>query len=239
MAESNGKRRSAVIYCRVSTGRQAREGVSLDAQLESCTALCQRKNWQIVGHFEDSGVSAWKNKKRNGLTKASKAVCESNGVLVVYSLTRLGRSVPAIYRLCDSLKECGADVTSVSEAVDTTTAMGRAFFGMIAVHAQLESDLISERVTAANAHTVRKLGYRTQGKQPAGWTIENGRKVEVPAEQELIGRVAAIAKGLSLRQAARELERQEVPTIHMLRGLCDGPPKWNYEKVRKMLLRAK
>jgi len=106
----------------------------------------------------------------------------------------------------------GADLVLLTENVDTTTATGRAFFGMLAVMAQLEWDLVGERTAAALAH-LRGQGRRISGKVPFGFDLEGDRLIPNVGERSVLERIQSLrAEGRSLRGIAAELEREGVRT---------------------------
>jgi DNA invertase Pin-like site-specific DNA recombinase len=72
-------------------------------------------------------------------------------VLVVYSLSRMARSSKDSFLIAEMIDRAGADLVSLTENVDTTTAAGRMFFGVLAVMNQFERDLASERTRLAAA----------------------------------------------------------------------------------------
>jgi DNA invertase Pin-like site-specific DNA recombinase len=72
-------------------------------------------------------------------------------VFTVYKLDRLGRKVVVLADLMDHLKKREIGFRSLLDGIDTTTAMGRAFFHIQAVFAELERDLIRERAAAGRA----------------------------------------------------------------------------------------
>jgi DNA invertase Pin-like site-specific DNA recombinase len=191
--------RNAIIYLRVSTKGQAENGVSFadgddsGFQEMKCRELCERKGWIIQGVHGDP-VSGRRMHNRPGLKAALAGVCACRGVLVFYSVSRLARSTRDLCNIAAELEEHRAHFASATEDFDTTTAMGRAFFGILGVLAQLESDQTGERVKAANAHIVAQLGYRTFGEQRYGWTIKAGVRVEVPEEQAHIRSVLAVVE---------------------------------------------
>lgn len=88
---------------------------------------------------------------------------------MVYSLSRLARSTKDAIAIAERLDKAGADLVSLSEKIDTTTAAGKMVFRMLAVLAEFERDLVSERTTAALAHKAGK-GERI-GEVPFGWTL--------------------------------------------------------------------
>lgn len=220
----------AVAYIRVSTTDQK---LSPAAQRERIRAFCDAKGWDLVKRYRDIGITG-RSKDRPELQKALRFACRHKAVVVVYSLSRLTRSAAHAESICQRIEKSGAALASCTEPIDTTTAMGRAFFGVVSVFARLESDLISERVKAVNEDTVKRLGYRTQGRQPIGWKVVNGRRVPCERERALVARVRAVAEGKSLHEAARVLQAAGEPTISQLRHK-QSKEGWTARKVQHLL----
>lgn len=86
-------------------------------------------------------------------------------VLVVVRLDRLGRSLPHLIEVVQTLEGQGAGLLSLSEAIDTTTAGGRLTFHLMGALAEFERALIIER-TQAGLQAARKRGARV-GRPPA------------------------------------------------------------------------
>lgn len=92
---------------------------------------------------------------RPGLKRAVK-VMRPGDKLVVWRLDRLGRSTVGVLDAVKSMEAAGIELVSMSEAIDTTTPMGRMFLTICAAFAQMERDLISERTKAGiAAHKAR------------------------------------------------------------------------------------
>lgn len=81
---------------------------------------------------------------RPGFDRLMSSVREGDTV-VVFRLDRLGRSMRHLLETLEALDSKGVQLKSLTEGIDTTTAAGRAFFGMAAVFAQFERDLLVER----------------------------------------------------------------------------------------------
>ena len=77
--------------------------------------------------------------------------------LVVWKLDRLGRSTEAVDRDCRKPAEAHINLVSLTEHIDTTTATGKLFFQFIAMLAEFERNLISER-TKAGLEAARARG---------------------------------------------------------------------------------
>jgi DNA invertase Pin-like site-specific DNA recombinase len=101
---------------------------------------------------------------------------------------------------------------SLSEQIDTTSAAGKMVFRMLAVLAEFERDLASERTKEALGH-LRRLGRRVSGRIPFGYDLRGENLVENAREQRAIGVIRALrGSGLSLRAIARELARKGIKT---------------------------
>jgi site-specific DNA recombinase len=201
----------AVGYVRVSTLMQAAEGVSLEAQRARLEAWAAAAGVELAAVHEDAGLSGSKAANRPALQAALTEACRRKGALVVYSLSRLARSTKDALAIAERLERAGADLVSLSEQIDTTSAAGKMVFRMLAVLAEFERDLISERTRGAMAH-LRRQGRRISGRVPFGFDLEGNHLVENPREAAALAMMRELrAGGRSLRQIAAELERRNVP----------------------------
>jgi DNA invertase Pin-like site-specific DNA recombinase len=196
---------AAVAYVRVSTDRQAKEGVSLEAQEAGARAWATARGFALLGVHADAGVSGKRTDNRPALAAALDSVCHARATLVVYSLARLARSVKDTVTIAERLDRAGANLVSLSENIDTTGAAGKMVFRLLAVLAEFERDLISERTAAALAHK-RSRGERTGGDVPFGYRSEGKALAADPREQEVIALMRQLrAGGLGLRRVATRL----------------------------------
>jgi site-specific DNA recombinase len=191
----------AIGYIRVSTTDQAEEGVSLEAQRAKIAAWAELNGYELAGIYEDSGISGTKA-DRPGLTAALAAIGKGDA-LVVYSLSRLSRSTKHTIEIADRLDKTGADLVSISEKIDTTTAAGKMVFRMLAVLNEFERDQIAERTSTAMQH--KKAKGELVGSVPYGKVLADDgvTLMDVPAEQEVIAEARNLhGAGLSLRKIA-------------------------------------
>ena len=121
-----------IAYIRVSTVDQ-----SLEMQRNALA------KYGIEKWLEDDGVSG-KSMDRPGMNKLLEILRDGDHVYV-YSLSRLGRNTVELLTLGEEWGRREIKLTSHTENVDPTTPMGRMFFGMIALLAQCERELIEER----------------------------------------------------------------------------------------------
>lgn len=199
---------TAIGYIRVSTEGQAQEGVSLDTQRAKIAAWCELNDYTLAAVQVDAGISGQSADNRPGLQTAL-AACRKGSALVVYSLSRLARSTRDTIEISERLNKVGADLVSLSEKIDTTTAAGKMVFRMLAVLAEFERDQISERTTTAMQFKKSK-GERV-GSVPYGYFLDgdNITLIEHPDEQDVIRQARELkASGLSLRAIAIELNRR-------------------------------
>lgn len=221
-----GKAIEAVGYIRVSTEDQARNGISLEAQRARIEAWAMANDACLIGFFEDAGISGSKTVNREGLVQALALACERKAVLVVYSLSRLSRSTRDTINLAERLGRAGADLVSLSEKIDTTSAAGKMVFRLLAVLNEFERDQISERTAAALRH--KKRQRRAYSPTPYGFDRVGDTLVESEGEQAVLERIRALrAGGWSLERIAAELNKDGIP--------AKKGGKWCLSAVRSVL----
>lgn len=143
-----------IAYYRVSTDRQGRSGLGLEAQREAVTRYLNGGNWQLLDEFVEV-ESGKRDDNRPQLAQALAACRKHKATLVIAKLDRLARNVAFIANLMDSKVEF--------VAVDLPTA-NRLTLHIMAAFAEHEREMISARTKAALA--IRKaqgakLGNRT------------------------------------------------------------------------------
>ena len=198
---------TAYGYVRVSTQGQADDGISLDAQKAKVAAWASLNDYELGEIFIDAGLSG-KNCNRPGLQSALNAVSKGDA-LVVYSLSRLSRSIRDTMDISDKLNRKGADLVSLSEKIDTTSAAGKMVFRLLAVMNEFERDQIAERTKSALQHK-RSIGERT-GTIKFGYKLDEDGASLIPdeSEQMVIEAIHLLHnEGLSLRKIVSRLEER-------------------------------
>ena len=203
----------AIAYIRVSTEEQSNHGVGLEAQLERIKAWAAFNEVEITEVFTDAGISGKRANNRPALQAALKAVRKQKCQLVVYSLSRLSRNVRDTRGIADGLERAGADLVSLSEQLDTSTAAGQMCFKMMSVMAEYEAKALAERTTNAMAH-LRNQGRRISKRIPYGHNCEDGTTLtDNREEQEVIGEMSRLKdNGMSYAAIAKWLTSQLIPT---------------------------
>ena len=146
----NGARRFA--YARVSSA-----GQSLEVQAERLTAA----GCDLLFEEKVSGTS------RNGRDELRRmlSVLRPGDQVVVTRLDRLGRSILDLAAIAEEIKQAGASLRVIEQAVDTSTSAGRAFFGMLSTFAQFENDIRRERQMEGIARAKAAGRYRGRKRQ--------------------------------------------------------------------------
>jgi len=198
----------AIGYIRVSTQGQAEEGVSMAAQRAKIDAWCIANDMELVAVFEDAGVSGGSMAGREGLHAAMKATTKGMA-LVAYSISRLARSTRDMLAIAETLDRKGADLVSLTEKFDTTTAAGRMVFKVLAVLADFERDQISERTKMALEY--KKANGQVYAPVPFGYDATEGRLVTVKREAKIVGEILAMREaGASFASIADTLNARGI-----------------------------
>ncbi len=182
---TNNTRRVA-LYARVSTKNN---GQDPETQLIALREYAQHRGFMMAGEYVDIGISGSKD-SRPALDRLMKdARARKFDVVIVARFDRFARSVSHLLRALEEFGHLSVDFVSVSESIDTSTPMGKMIFTVLGAVAELERNLIQERV---------RMGIdrvRRQGK-PIGRP-----RVEVDPRQ-----IAGLrARGRSWNQIAKEL----------------------------------
>jgi DNA invertase Pin-like site-specific DNA recombinase len=151
--ESAPSKISAALYARVSTlnGHQ-----DPSMQTRELKEYCERRGWQVFDCYVDNGVSGKKD-SRPQLNRMMQDAHERRfDVVVVWRFDRFARSVSHLLRALETFNSLGVQFVSLSEAVDTSTPMGKMVFTVLGAVAELERNLIVERVRAGLRHARAK-----------------------------------------------------------------------------------
>lgn len=220
--------KQAIGYIRVSTDKQANEGVSLEAQRAKIEGWCVANDYELIAVEVDAGISGKNMKNRPGLQKALGNI-KREMALVVYSLSRMARSTKDAISIGESLRKKKGDLVSLTERLDTTTATGQMMFEMLAVLASFERNLIGERVKAALAQK-KATGKVYTAVTPFGYQAIEGRLVAVESEALVVADIIKKRQaGETLQAIADELNGKGIS------GKTGG--RWYPSTVRNLIQR--
>lgn len=137
----------------MSTGNQS---TGLEAQVRALRDYCSRNNVTDYVIYEDENQSGVKH-SRPALDRMMNDVREGLiSKVIVYSFSRYARSVTHLLRALEEFKKINVGFVSITESIDTNTPLGSAVFTILGAVAQLERDLICERVRNGLANAKAK-----------------------------------------------------------------------------------
>ena len=217
-----------IAYYRVSTGKQAKSGLGIEAQRQAVANYLNGGNWRIVAEFTE--VESGKRSDRPALDKALAAARVRQVPLVVAKVDRLTRSVAFLSRLL----EAGVDVR-FADLPMIEGATGKFLLQQMAAVAELEAGMISARTKAALAAAKRR-GVKLGGDRGARLTAKARAAGNATVAQRSRDRAVDLAPTIkelqaagceSLRAIAAGLEERGIPAA---RG-----GKWSAVQVARLL----
>lgn len=220
-----------VCYYRVSTGKQGKSGLGVEAQRAAVAMYLNGGNWKIVAEFTE--VESGKRSDRPELDKALAAARLHRCPLVVSKVDRLTRSVAFLSRLL----EAGVDVR-FADLPQIEGATGRFLLQQMVAVAELEAGMISARTKAALAAAKRR-GQKLGGNRGARPTAKTQAKGAAATRERAVARAADLAPTIaelqaagatSLRAIANGLNAKRIPTAR-------GDGEWTAVQVMRVLER--
>lgn len=226
----------AIAYTRVSTDKQVKTGVSLDAQASKITAMAEVQDAQIIETIEDG--ESGKSLDRPGMQRILEmAKRRQIDMVIIYKLDRLTRSVVDLDKIVKSFNKYGVALVSVNEHIDTGSASGRVVINLLTVISQWERETIGERTAFALRHKrdtrkmfnhepfgFRRINFKLNDKgKPVGGDLD-------PIEGEMTVAYKILDmhdKRLSLRAIATRLNK--------LRAIAKNGGQWVHTSVAKVI----
>jgi len=183
MSNHNSTPRVA-IYARVSTTDQ-----STDSQLLDLRRYVSDRGWQIFREYCDNGVSGTTDSRPALNQLMADAKKRRFDTVLVWRFDRFARSTKHLILALEEFKNLGIDFVSYQENIDTSSPLGSAIFTIISAVAQLEKDIIAERV---------KAGLRR--------AKENGKQLGRPKVLVDVEEACQLrSEGMSLRAISKQL----------------------------------
>ncbi|KAB2951158.1 recombinase family protein [Heliorestis acidaminivorans] len=209
MKQQEGKK--VLLYCRVSTDEQAKEGVSLDEQRTRLKAYCVAMGWKVeIEEIIDDGYSA-KDIDRPGLKRLLSQV-EKGTVsrVLVTKLDRLSRRLLDLLKLIDLFGQHEVSFVSTSESFDTETPSGRLTLQVLGAVAEFERERIRERVIDNMAHAAKSGKWLTQ--HPYGYRLVEKELVVHEREAIVVRRIydMFLDQGMGYFAIAKQLNEEGI-----------------------------
>ena len=182
------ERKRVACYLRVST---AQKQTTLNQRME-LEDVCRRNNWEIVEVYDETISGTKSINERDELKRMLKdASAKFFDMVVVFSVCRVGRSMKHLVSVMTHLDEVGCDIYSHQQGIRTDTSMGRMFFQLCGVMAEVENSIRLDR---------QLIGIKRAKAQG----VKFGRPKVIDEEMEL-QIVELRHKGKSVRQIAKNV----------------------------------
>ncbi len=190
----------AVLYTRVSTPDQ-----SIEPQLLDLRQMATARGYEIVHEYSDR-LSGTKSKRPGLDALLSDAQRRRFDVVMVWAFDRMARSVRHFLEVLDELNHLGIEFVSFRESIDTSGPLGRAMVVIVGAIAELERNLIVERVKAGMRRA--KLDGRQIGRS----------SLHMNREQIVHDR----RSGMSLTQVAKRHNISRASVCRLMKGAASG-----------------
>jgi site-specific DNA recombinase len=179
-----GQNLLAVIYARTSSNSQ-RFGYSIREQVRRCWEFCDDAGWEVVFVFTDEAESGRNTERSEFQSMMNRAREGLFHVVVFWKLDRFCRSLADLVKTEEELDELGIGLHSVTEFLDTTNPVGRFNFRNLASAAELESDLVSQRVKLGMYGLARDLKWPNKH-PPLGYQKKQDKRLVIDEEEQRI-----------------------------------------------------
>ena len=136
------------IYTRVSTQDQ-----SVDMQITDLRRYCDQRSLEVYKEYSDQGISGVKD-RRPGLDELmSDAKKKKFDAVLCWRFDRFARSTKHLITALEEFRHLGIDFISYQENIDTSSPLGKAMFAIVSAIAELERNILLERVRAGLRRT--------------------------------------------------------------------------------------
>ena len=220
----------AILYSRVSTDAQERDGTSLDTQERACAELARDHGWRVVRRIRDAASGG--ALERDGLDELRAALRRGEAdIVIAYAVDRLSRSQNHIGILFDEFERAGVRLEFVTERFEDT-AVGRFILAARAFLAEVEREKIAERTMRGKEERARS-GRIPQafGRGCYGYTYnpDTGRREIEPFQAAVVRRIfERYAASRSFSAVSSELNDAGIPAF--------SGGRWYPITVRRLLL---
>ena len=214
MSRINDNNKVPAAYIRVSSREQALKGYSTDEQKTRCKEYIRNLGLKYHRLYIDNGYSG-KTLMRPAMQRLlDDIIAEKISHVVIWKLDRLSRNLTDTLLLIEELDKAGIGVISVTQAIDTTTTIGKVVISVLSGFSQIELENLSDRV---------RMGVRARFKEGKwkGGTTPYGYKYDLESEMLVIDNDEAKVVKLifekylefeSLKGVAKFLNEKSIPT---------------------------
>ena len=221
-----------VAYFRVSTDRQGRSGLGLDAQREAVARYVAGVGGEVAAHFEE--VESGKRNDRLELAAALAACRARRATLVIAKLDRLARNARFLLSVVEGSGEGGVVFCDLPQV--PPGPVGKFLLTQMAAVAELEAGLISQRTRAALA-AAKARGTKLGNPNLKAGSPEHARGAAAAKSVQARQRAADVAPYLDAARRAGARTLHELAAALTARGVPTpaGRAEWRPEQVRRVL----
>jgi DNA invertase Pin-like site-specific DNA recombinase len=176
--------KKVAIYCRVSS-TDGRQHQSIDAQLTTLRDYCSQRGFTVVREYCDE-MSGSRDDRPQYQALMSDARRTRFSSVLVYRFDRFSRSTKALIEALEEFRSLNIDFISFSEAIDTSTPIGKCMYTVNSAYSSMEREICRERILHGLRNTTKKLGAPTKD-------FDKNRAVELSTQ------------GLGCRRIGKEL----------------------------------
>ncbi len=229
-------KRSALIYCRVSTAKQEEEGTSLDSQTAACIAHAEQLGYTI-GRVTKEVFSGAELFDRPLLSRDRADIRAGQfAAVVVYAIDRLSRDVAHLAILSEEIERAGATLMFVTEDLDKSPE-GKLMASVRAYVAEVERLKIRERCVRGKRQRLLSGKLYNLGPELYGYQRDRERGVRLvhPEESRIVQKIFEYVgvEGAGLLTIAKRLSETGVPSPWAAKGF--GSRGWNATAVRNII----
>lgn len=225
---------NCIGYARVSTGMQVKDGFSLDTQKNSIAAKAFLKGLRLSCIYMEEGISG-KDIKRRPALQHLLTNSKKGDTIIIPSVSRLARNAEEFLFMTRTLSEKGCNLIFLDIDIDTSTPSGKMMIGTLALFAEFERNLISERVKLVMENL--KAQNKLRSKPAYGWMMNpdksEGQPIHIPNPEEIkiikeVKRLRRLRRDLSENAFTDYLHKRDIPTLRKSKY-------WHHSTVKKVL----
>ena len=131
------------IYTRVSTQDQ-----SVDMQTSDLKRYCDQRGFEVYKEYSDQGISGVKDRRPALDELMDDAKKKKFDAVLCWRFDRFARSTKHLITALEEFRHLGIDFISYQENIDTSSPLGKAMFTIVSAIAELERNILLERVRA-------------------------------------------------------------------------------------------
>lgn len=186
------------LYCRTSTSYQSK---GMESQERALLEYCASRRITNYKLYRDAGISGAKS-SRPELDQMIEDVKDGEiESVIVYSFSRFARSTQHLLSALEEFRDLGVSFVSISEKLETESALGKALFVIISAISELEREILSERVRNGLNNAKKK------GKKLGRKKTRNSALIIELSKQRYSQREIAKLAGCSKTSVYRELKK--------------------------------